>query len=154
MQQAIGKSNFGASSCAASSYETIGKVPFPGFLFCIKLLGSPTLDFGGLFLVTSSLESCICSVFLRNIFLGKSWDSVFFWQQSIGESPFVGMFFCSKLLGKSPFGPSVVSSCWGISTCLAGLLLHRSSSGIPNCLRFVRSYSKISIANCCFASSY
>ena len=45
--QGLVKSNFWASSCAASSYETIGKVPFPRFLSCIKLLGKS--HFGGLF---------------------------------------------------------------------------------------------------------
>ena len=112
----LGKSNYWAS-CAASSYETIGKVPFPGFLCCIKLLGKS--HFGGPFFVTSSWESCICSVFLRNILLGNCWDSVFFCQQSIGEFPSVDCSSAASYWGRALFGHSVVSSCWGISTCRA-----------------------------------
>ena len=67
----------------------------------------------GSFFVTSS------SVFLRNILLGNCWDSVFFWQQSIGEFPFLDYSSAASCWGRALFGLSVVSSCWGISTCRA-----------------------------------
>ena len=124
-----------------------GVVPFPGFLFCIKLLGK---SHSGVFFLTSSWESCICSVFLRNILLGNCWDSVIFWQQSIIWNSHLWIVLLQQAIGEERF---LARQAVG-EFPLAGLLLHRSSSGIPNCLRFVRSCSRISIANCCSASSY
>ena len=127
----LGKSNFGASSLAASSFETIAEAPFPGFLFCSNVLGK--FHFGASSFVSSSSESCICSVFLRSNLLGNYWDSIFL-QQSIGEFPPVNCFSAASYWGRAIFWPSVVSRYWGFP--LARLLLRRSSSGIPNCLRF------------------
>ena len=137
------KSNFWASSCAASSYETIGKVPFPGF-FLHQAIGEVPL--WGSFFVASSWGSCICSVFLRNILLGNCWDSVFFWQQSIGEFPSVDCSYAASYWGRALFGPSVVSSCWGTSTCRApSASKFVGNSELPS---FCASYLMISIANC------
>ena len=96
--------------------KLLGKFHFQGF-FLYQAIGEVPL--WGSFFVTSSWESCICSVFLRNILLGNWWDSVFFWQQSIGEFPFVDCSSAASYWGRALFGPSIVSSCWGISTCRA-----------------------------------
>ena len=94
--------------------KLLGKFHFQGCFFASSYWGSPTL---GSFVITSSWESCSCSVFLRNILSGNCWDSVLFWQQSIGEFPFVDCSSAASYWGTALFGPSVVSSCWGISTC-------------------------------------
>ena len=104
LQQAFrklsGKSNFWASSLAASSFETNAEAPFPGFLFCSNLLGKS--HFGASSFVSSSSESCICSVFLSSNLLGNYWDSIFFAAIHWGI-PTCELFFCSMLLGKSNF---------------------------------------------------
>ena len=112
----LGKSNFWASSLAASSFETIAEAPFPGFLFCSNLLGKS--HFGASSFVSSSSESCICSVFLSSNLLGNYWDSIFFAAIHWGI-PTCELFFCSKLLGKSNFLAFCCFKVLGISTCKA-----------------------------------
>ena len=73
----------------------------------------PTLGF----FCNKLFESCICSVFLRNIRLGNCWDSAFFWQQSIAKFPFVD---CSSAASYKPFLALLLfQAVGGISTCRA-----------------------------------
>ena len=139
----LGKSNFWLLVQQALM-KLLGKFHFQGFFVASSYWGSPTL---GVFFVTSSWESCICSVFLRNILLGNCWDSVFFCSNPLGNSH-LWIVLLQQAIGEEPFLALLLFQAVG-EFPLAGLLLHRSSSGIPNCLRFARSYSRISIANCC-----
>ena len=91
----LGKSNFWASSCVASSYETIGESSISRVSFLHQAIGEVPLWES--FFVTGSWESCICSVFYATSF----WEIV-------GITSFLaaihwgilicGFFFCSKLL--------------------------------------------------------
>ena len=117
-------------SCLQHSQQAfrnlLGKFHFQGFIFAASYWGSPTLReaFGKLACIASSYTATSWEIIgIAFLFAAIHWGIRFLLFQAIGEFPF------------------------------SGLLLHRSSSEIPNCLRFVRSYSRISIAKCCFASS-
>ena len=95
--------------------QCIGEVPLWGVFFCIKLKAA----------------------FVASSYAATSWEIIgiaSFWHQSIGEFPPVNCISAASYWGRAIFWPSVVSRYWGFP--LARLLLRRSSSGIPNCLRF------------------